>query len=120
MEFPFEIRREIMEEAAYEIPISINMDPIRDLDVAGFSFGKEEEFLTITIKMGFISTDSAEEAADTINSVIILSKGMIPIEEARALLGRVEAKASNSWVTIAFELSMEEIRDLIDAIEAMQ
>lgn len=112
-ELPREAREAITEEPVMgEIPISF--EPFGDIDIIGFALNKNEEALSIRIEPHFLNADSAQDAGDTISGAISLFKGMLQEPEIKELLGKVEVTVADSWLTIAFEITMSEIERLTE------
>jgi len=115
-ELPEEAQEAITEEPIMgEIPISF--EPFADIDIVGFSVNKDKETLNIRIEPHFLNTDSAQNAGDTISGAISLFKGMLQEPEIKELLGKVEVTVSDSWMTIAFEITMSEIERLMETFK---
>jgi len=116
-ELPEEAREALTEELAPgEIPISL--DPFADIDIVGFALNKRAETITIQINPHFLSTDSAQDAKDTLSGAISLFRGTLEIPELKELLGKIEVSATDSWVTIAFEITLSEIEGLIEMFQS--
>ena len=116
-EFPEEAREALTEELVPgEIPISL--DPFADIDIVGFALNKEAETITIQITPHFLSTDSAQDAKDTLSGAISLFKGALEVPEIEELLGKIEVSVTDSWVTIAFEITISEIEQLAETFQS--
>ena len=61
--------------------------------MVGFGFSKEAKSVTIETNLYFSDADSAEDAADIINGVIALLKGLISVPEAKDLLDMIDGGA---------------------------
>jgi hypothetical protein len=116
-EVPEEAREALTEELVPgEIPISL--DSFADIDVVGFALNKKAETITIQINPHFLSTDSAQDAKDTLSGIISLFKVMLQVPEIKELLGKIEVSAADSWVTIALEITISEIEGLIETFQS--
>jgi len=116
LELPEEARRALTEEPALdEIPISLT--PFADIDILGFALNKETDTVTIQITPHFLSSDSAEDARDTLSGAISLFKGMLQVPEIEELLGKIEVSVTDSWLTIAFEITLAEIERLTETFQ---
>jgi len=116
-EVPEEAREALTEELVPgEIPISLGS--FADIDIVGFALNKEAETITIQITPHFLSTDSAQDAKDTLSGAIILFRGMLEVPEIKDLLGKIEVSAADSWVTIALEITISEIEQLTEALQS--
>tara|TARA_B100000315_G_C14088860_1_gene368277 strand:- start:90 stop:317 length:228 start_codon:yes stop_codon:yes gene_type:complete len=73
--------------------------------------------ITIQINPHFLSSDSAEDANDTISGAISLSKGMFEVPEMKELLGKIEVSVTDSWMTIALEITLSEIGRLTETFQ---
>jgi hypothetical protein len=112
-ELPEEAREELTEEPVMgDIPISL--EPFADIDIVGFSLNKEQENLSVRIEPHFLSTDSAQDAGDTISGAISLFKGMLQEPSIKELLGKVDVTVTDTWMTIAFEITLSEIEELME------
>jgi len=98
--------------------IPISLDPFADIDIVGFALNKEGEAITIQITPHFLSTDSAQDARDTLSGAISLLRLTLEIPEIDQLLGKVEVSVTDSWVTIALEITVSEIEWLIEMFQA--
>lgn len=98
-----------------EIPISL--ESFADIDILGFALNKEAETVTIQINPHFLSTDSAEDAKDTLSGAISLFKGTLEVPEIKELLGKIEVTVTDSWMMIAFELTLSEIERLMETFQ---
>ncbi len=115
-ELPEEARRALTEEPVPdEVPISLGS--FADIDILGFALNKEAETITIQINPHFLSSDSAEDAKDTLSGAISLLKGMFEIPEIKELLGKIEVSVADSWMTIAFEITLSEIERLMETFQ---
>lgn len=115
-ELPEEARRALTEEPVPgEIPISL--EPFADIDILGFALNKEADTITIQINPHFLSTDSAEDAKDTLSGAISLFKGILQVPEVKELLGKIEVTVTDSWVTIALEITLSEIERLTEMFQ---
>jgi len=115
-EFPEEAREALTEELVPdEIPISL--EPFANIDILGFALNKQAETITIQINPHFLSTDSAEDARDTLSGAIILFKGILQVPEIKELLGKIEVSVTDSWLTIAFEITLSEIERLTETFQ---
>lgn len=115
-ELPEEARKTLTEEPVPgEIPISL--EPLENIDMLGFALNKEAETITTQIIPHFASIDSAEDFKDTISGAISLFKGMLQVPEVEELLGKTEVSVTDSWVTVAFNLTLSEIEGLTDAFQ---
>ena len=116
-ELPEEVGEALTEEVVPgEIPISL--DPFADIDIVGFAINKRAETITIQIIPHFLSTDSAQDAKDTLSGAIILLRGTLEVPEIKELLGKIEVSATDSWVTIAFEITISEIEQLAETFQS--
>jgi len=98
--------------------IPISLDPFADIDIVGFALNKAGETITIQITPHFLSTDSAQDARDTLSGAISLLRLTLEIPEINQLLGKVEVSVTDSWVTIALEITVSEIEWLIEMLQA--
>ncbi len=115
-ELPEEAREALTEELVPgEIPISLGA--FADIDIVGFALNKEAETITIQINPHFLSADSAQDAKDTLIGAISLFKGMLEVPEIKELLGKIEVSAADSWMTIAFEITLSEIERLTETFQ---
>jgi len=115
-EFPEEAREALTEELVPdEIPISL--EPFANIDILGFALNKQAETITIQITPHFLSTDSAEDARDTLSGAISLFKGILQVPEIKELLGKIEMSVTDSWLTIAFEITLSEIERLTETFQ---
>ena len=115
-ELPEEAREALTEELMPgEIPISL--DSFADIDIVGFALNKRAETITIQISPHFLSTDSAQDAKDTLSGAISLFRGMLEIPEVKDLLGKIEVNVTDSWVTIALEITLSEIEELAETFQ---
>jgi hypothetical protein len=115
-ELPEEAREALTEElVSGETPISL--DSFADIDIVGFALNKKAETITIQINPHFLSTDSAQDAKDTLSGTISLFKGMLEVPEIKELLDKIEVSASGSWVTIVFEITISEIEQLTETFQ---
>jgi len=113
LEFPEEAREALTEGLVPgEIPISL--DSFEDIDILGFAISKEADTLTAKIDAHFLSTDSAQDAKDTLSGAISLFKGTLQVPEMKELLGKIEVTVADSWVTIALEIMLSEIEKLME------
>ena len=116
LEFPEEARSALTEEPTLdEIPISL--EPFADIDILGFALNKEAEAITIQINSHFLSLDSAEDAKNTLSGAISLFKGILQVPEIKELLGKIEVSITDSWLTIAFEITLAEMEELTETFQ---
>jgi len=116
IELPKEVRETLTEEPILgEIPISL--EPFADIDILGFALNKEAETITIRINPHFLSTDSAQDAKDTLSGAISLFKGMSTDQQMKELLGKIEVDITDSWININFEITLHEIEELTETFQ---
>jgi len=115
-ELPEEAREALTEEPVPgDIPIS--MESFADIDILGFALNKEAETITVQITPHFLSTESAEDARDTLSGAISLFKGTLQVPEIKELLGKIEVSVTDLWMTIAFEITLSEIERLTETFQ---
>jgi len=117
IKFAFEVPEEAREALTEELvpgEIPISLDPFADIDIVGFAISKRAETITIQINPHFLSTDSAQDAKDTLSGAIILLRGMLQVPEIKELLGKIEVSVTDSWLTIALEMTLSEIERLTE------
>lgn len=115
-ELPEEAREALTEELVPgEIPISL--EPFADIDMLGFSINKEADTITAQIESHFLNMDSAQDAKDTLSGAISLFKGTLQDPEIKELLGKIEVTVTDSWMTIAFEITLSEIEQLVETFQ---
>ena len=117
IKFAFEVPEEAREALTEELvpgEIPISLDPFADIDIVGFAISKRAETITIQINPHFLSTDSAQDAKDTLSGAISLFKGVLQVPEIKELLGKIEVSVTDSWVTIVLEMTLSEIESLIE------
>ena len=116
IELPQEARKTWTEEQLpSEFPISL--ESFADIDTVGFALNKKADIITIQINPHFLSTDSAQDARDTLSGAISLFKGMLQDPEIKELLGKIEVTTTDSWVIIAFEITLSEIESLTETFQ---
>jgi len=121
IKFTFEVPEEAREALTEELvpgEIPISLDSFADIDIVGFALNKRAETITIQITPHFLSTDSAQDAKDTLSGVISLFRGTLEIPEVKELLGKIEVSVTDSWVTIALEITLSEIERLIETFQS--
>ncbi len=121
IKFAFEVpeeAREALTEGLVPGEIPISLDPFADIDIVGFAINKRAETITIQINPHFLSTDSAQDAKDTLSGAISLFRGMLQVPEIKELLGKIEVSVTDSWVTIALEITLSEIERLIETFQS--
>jgi hypothetical protein len=111
-EFPEE-EREALAEGFVPSETPISLESFADIDMIGFSINKEADTITTKIESHFLSIDSAQDAKDALSGAISLFKGLLQDPEIKELLGKMEVTATDSWMTIALELTVSEIEELI-------
>jgi hypothetical protein len=114
-ELPEEAKKALTKESASQ-SIPISFEPFADIDIIGFSINKSAETMTILINPHFLSTDSAQDAKDTVSGAISLFKGITKTPEIKELLGNMEVTVTDSWMTIALEITLSEIEQIINGI----
>lgn len=115
-EIPEVARGALTEEPVLgEFPLS--MESFADIDILGLAFDKETGTITIEITPHFLSTDSAQDARDTISGAIIMLRGTLEIPELKELLGKIEVSLSDSWLTIVMEITQAEIEQLMETFQ---
>lgn len=116
IELPQEARKTLTEEQfPSEFPTSLEF--FTDIDTVGFTLNKKADIINIQINTHFLSTDSAQDASDTLSGAISLFKGMLQDLEIKELLGKIEVAVTNSWVTIAFDITVSEIEKLTETFQ---
>jgi len=117
IELPEEAWAALDEEPAMgDFPLS--MEAFADIDILGLAFNKEAETITIEITPHFLSTDSAQDARDTISGAISIFRGTLDVPELKDLLGKLEVRLSDSWLTIIFEITQSEIEQLMETFQS--
>jgi len=95
-----------------EMPIS--MDAFSSIDIIGFSVDKDRETFSSRIEFHFLEADSVQDAHDTISGMISMFKGMMEEPELKEFLGNIEVFISGSWLTIALEMELSQIEELME------
>ena len=111
-EFPEEAWETIEESVPGDIPISLEV--FANIDIIGFALNKEAETITVRITPHFLSTDSAQDARDTLSGAIMLSRATLEAPEIKELLRKVKVTLNDSWVTIALEITLSELEQLTE------
>jgi len=120
IKFAFELPEEAREALAAELvpgEIPISLEPFANIDILGFALNKEVETITIRINPHFLSTDSAQDARDTLGGIIMFFKGTLQNLEIKELLDKIEVTLTDSWMTIAFEITLSEIEQLTETFQ---
>ena len=112
-ELPEEARKAILEEPAPE-DIPISFESFADIDILGFVLNKEGETISVHINSHFLSTDSAEDAYNTLSGAILLYKGMAPDPKIKDLLSKINVSVVDDSVEIVFETTLSEIEKMIE------
>jgi len=111
-ELPEEARKALVEESVPgEIPISLEY--LADMDMIGFALDKEGETIDVNINPHFLSVDSAEDVNNTLSGAILFSRGMVPDPDIKELLSKINVSVTDTWVTIALEITVSEIEQLV-------
>ncbi len=110
-EFPEEARKAILEEPTPE-DIPISFESFADIDILGFALNKEGDTISVYINSHFLSTDSAEDAYNTLSGAILLFKGMAPDPKIKELLSKLNVSVADDSVEIAFETTLSEIEKM--------
>ncbi|GEM_PF-1638688 len=103
---------------------------LQDLQVLGFSFDKsgtgDQAEIALALKLYFENADSAGDFKDLVDGMISLLKIMVPRQYPSVvanmiddLLDKIGVSRSAAVVTITFEITLGEIRDLVDMMTAM-
>ena len=95
-----------------EMPIS--MDAFNSIDIIGFSVDKDRETFSSRIEFHFLEADSVQDAHDTISGMISMIKGMMEEPAVKEFLGNIEVSISGSWMTIAIEVELSQIEELME------
>ena len=111
-EFPEEAWKTIEENVPSDIPISLEV--FANIDIIGFALSKEAETITVRITPHFLSTDSAQDARDTLSGAIMLSRATLEVPEIKELLRKTKVTLNDSWVTIALEITLSELEQLTE------
>ena len=111
-EFPEEAWKTIEENVPSDIPISLEV--FANIDIIGFALNKEAETITVRITPHFLSTDSAQDARDTLSGAIMLSRATLEVPEIKELLRKTKVTLNDSWVTIALEITLSELEQLTE------
>ena len=116
VEFPEEAWKAITEEnVPSDIPISV--EAFARMDIIGFALNKEAETITVRISPHFVSTDFAQDARDTLSGAIMLFKGTVQVPEVKELLRKIEVTVTDSWVTVALNITLSEVETLIETLQ---
>jgi hypothetical protein len=116
VELPEEAREALTEEPVPgDVPISL--ESFADIDILGLALNKEADTVTIQIKTHFLSTDSAEDTGDMLSGALILFRGTLQDPEIKELLGKIEVTVTDTWVTIAFEITLSDMEQLAETFQ---
>lgn len=118
VELPEEAMGEFLGEILEDGEIT-GLEAFEDLEVVGFRLDKEGENISLQIKLYFSNAESAADAEDVISSMIILLPLMSPDipPEIADLLKELSISRSYSWLTITLEITVDEIEELMEALE---
>lgn len=120
LEVPPELSQEL-EQASEIIPelggglgeLPISLEAFKDLDVIGLVLDKDGETIKVEAQLSFTSEDSAADAGNAIDGLLKLVRGLSPDEETKSLLDRVQVKATGTNLTILFEASVSDLKELV-------
>lgn len=103
-------------EGISEVPLDvpINLQTFRDIQVIGVALDKTGEEIHVRVAAHFATEQSASEAGDAIDGAVKLFRSFLPDEQIRALLNKLQVTTTGSVVTLTFETSTAEIRELIE------
>ena len=117
-EVPTEMRELMTEEPIPDYAdMPINTEPFAEINVVGFSISKEADTLTTQTELRFTNKDSAQDANDVLSGAISLFKGLSPVPEVKELLDKIEVTVNDSWLTIAYAITLSEIEHLIETYQ---
>jgi len=113
---PPELKREIP-ETFEESGFSVNLLPLRDIATVSCVLDKRGEIITAKAELHFMNTLSAETTRELIEDFMTLSKYLWPSPEIKDLLQKVQVTNYDSQVSVDFDATLTEIKDLIGALE---
>ena len=112
-ELPEEGRKAILEETTPE-DIPISLESFADIDIIGFALNKEGKMISVHVNPHFLSTDSAEDAYNTLSGAILLFRGMAPDPKIKELLSKINVSVADDSVVVAFKITLSEIENMLE------
>jgi hypothetical protein len=91
-----------------------------DMSGAGLALDKTGETVTIRLEAGFTNPDSAQSMADMVMALKLGSALLMPIDEVGDLVGQIEVSVEGSSASITLGVSVSQLEDLIQALQALE
>jgi hypothetical protein len=119
LELPEELTSQITEEKP-PAGIPISLASFARMELVSFASVKEGGYFRGETKLYFSDEDAAQDSKDTLEGMILLFKGLIDIDEIKALLDKMEVSLKGSEVRITSRTTVDEIKGLIELVVEKQ
>ena len=114
---PWTISKEFPTEIPLDDELNVDLAPLRDVGIASCVLDKSGSTINIKVQLHFASSPSAIDTSESIQDLITGAKYIWPSPEMRNLLNKVQVLTYNSQVSVEFDATLTEIKDLIGALE---
>ena len=91
----------------------VNLSFLKELQVVTITVDKKKADITAQASLEFASEESASTFGDTLDGVVKLGRGQLTDETAVELLNKVEVTLEGVTVTVGFQISVGELKDII-------
>ena len=116
LKLAFQPTAEVLRSVEF-IPIptgfSVNLSSLKELRVVAITVDKKEADFTAQASLEFASEESASSFGDTVDGAVKLGRGLLTDETAVELLNKVEVTLEGVTVTVDFQITVEELTDII-------
>ena len=116
LKLAFQPPAEVLESVGF-IPIPtefpVNLSSLKELQVVTITVDKKEADITAQASLEFASEESASSFGDTLDGAVKLGRGQLTDETAVELLNKVEVTLEGVTVTVDFQITVGELKDII-------
>lgn len=102
-----------------EVPSAINMQAFTDVKNVAGAFSKSGTDLSWSFRINVPNESSAKDIKNATDGIISFGKGMIKVSEIKNELDRISVERSGSVVTIKYETTIDDLKQLMDALKTL-
>ena len=116
LKLAFQPPAEVLESVGF-IPIPtefpVNLSSLKELQLVTITVDKKKADITAQASLEFAGEESASSFSDTLDGAVKLGRGQLTDETAVEFLNKVEVTLEEATVTVGFQITVEELKDII-------
>jgi len=114
---PWAIGKEIPPDWPPEEERSVDLRPLREIDMVSAALDKNGSAMNAQIQLHFRSSASAIDTSECIKNLKAWTKYIMPLPELSNIVDAIHVVVYDSRVSVELDVTLSEIKDLIGALE---